>query len=278
MTTTEVPGRKPSRGTFADGIPYVTWGNGPKTLLYISGEEAPAGLMLRSFRWLLAPYVEAGYTVWFVGRRHPMPPHHTVADMAEDYAGVIRSEFGGRVDLLVGVSTGGMIGQYLAADHPETFGAIALVVAAAEMTDVGKDVNLRSAQAAARGDLGGAGTALAEVLARGERLRWLRGLVGPVMGRIMLAELASEDSVTVARAVNACDSRAILPRIRVPVLLLCTDSDFFFDLGVIQETAGLIPHCTLVLYRGASHPRIAFGSRRVARDVLALATRPGVAA
>src|SRR5512146_2221480 len=99
MTVVEATGHKPRHGKFADGIRYVTWGSGPKTLLFISGEEAPAGLILRSFRWLLAPYVEAGYAVWIVGRRHPLPVGYTVADMAEDYARVIDDEFGGRVDL-----------------------------------------------------------------------------------------------------------------------------------------------------------------------------------
>ena len=86
--------------------------------------------------------------------------------------------------------------------------------------------------------------------------------------------MADEDSVTTARALKDFDSRAILPRIRVPVLLICTDADFYFDPDVIRETARLIPHCTLVMYRGLSHPKVALGSRRVARDVLALAARP----
>ena len=63
MTVGEATGHEPRHGMLADGIRYVTWGSGPKTLLFVSGEEAPAGLMLRSFRWLLAPYVEAGYAV-----------------------------------------------------------------------------------------------------------------------------------------------------------------------------------------------------------------------
>jgi pimeloyl-ACP methyl ester carboxylesterase len=143
MTVAEATGRGPRHGTFAEGIRYVTWGGGPRSLLFIAGEEAPTGLTLRMYRWLLRPYVDAGYTVWFVGRRHPMPSDYTVADMGEDYARVITDEFGGRVDLLVGESTGGMIGQYLAADHPESFGSVALVAAAAKPTDAGKDINAR---------------------------------------------------------------------------------------------------------------------------------------
>lgn len=271
MAVASATGDRARHGTFAAGIPYVTWGRGPRSLLFIAGEEAPTGLMLRMYRWLLRPYVDGGYTVWFVGRRHPMPSDYTVADMAGDYARVIREEFGGRVDLLVGESTGGMIGQYLAASHPASFGSIALVAAAAEVTDAGKDINLRSAEAVARGDRSAAGTILCEVTMAGERHRWLRRLIGPILGRGLPADQRA-DFLTAARALNAVDTRELLPRIRVPVLLVCGDRDGYFAEDVIEETARLIPDCALVWYRGRSHPQVV-GSRRVARDVLAFVGR-----
>ena len=112
-----------------------------------------------------------------------MPAAHTSADMADDYAQLIAEEFGGRVDLVVAESFGGMIGQYLAARHPESFGHIAMVVTAAELSDWGKDVDSRMAEAVAAGDTGRAGTVFAEYLLPGRRTRWLRQLMGPVVSR-----------------------------------------------------------------------------------------------
>ncbi len=76
------------------------------------------------------------------------------------------------------------------------------------------------------------------------------------------------DVLTEARAELAFDARAVLPRIRPPVLLLCGGRDAFFPRAVAEETARLIPDCTLIVYERWGHLR-AGSSSRVARDVLA---------
>lgn len=68
------------------------------------------------------------------------------------------------------------------------------------------------------------------------------------------------------------DSRPVLPRIKMPVLLLCGDRDRFFPTDVVEETVRLIPDCTLVWYAGQGHMKVAT-SRRVAHDVLAFVNR-----
>ena len=76
------------------------------------------------------------------------------------------------------------------------------------------------------------------------------------------------DVLTEARAEFAFDARAVLPLIRPPVLLLCGGRDAFFPRTVAEETAQLIPDCTLIVYERWGHIR-AGSSRRVPRDVLA---------
>ena len=149
--------RAPRNGVFRNGMEYVTWGRGAKSLLFVQGgpgSVVPQGLLGGLFRREFDPYLAAGYAVWIVTRRRNMPASHTSADMADDYARLIAEEFGGRVDLVVAESFGGMIGQYLAARHPESFGHIAMVVTAAELSAWGKDVDHRMAAAVAAGDLG----------------------------------------------------------------------------------------------------------------------------
>lgn len=256
---------------------YLAWGSGPKTMLFLQGgpgSAIPEGIGLRVARRLVAPYVRAGYAVWAVTRRRHMPPGHTIADMAGDVAEVIAGEFGGRVDLLVAESFGGMIAQYLAALHPGSFGRIALVVTGAEPSDRSKDADSRLAAALARGDTAAAGTLLAGELLPGERMRWVGRLAGPLIGRRMLAgrHYPPGDLLVEVRAGITFDSRAVLPRIQAPVLLICGDRDQFFPEEVVEETARLIPDCTLIWYKGQGHVRAA-SNRRVARDVLAFANR-----
>ena len=191
--------------------------------------------------------------------------------MADDYARLIAEEFGGRVDLVVAESFGGMIGQYLAALPPG-------ILRAHRHGGHGGRAQRRGARtwtsgwprAVAGGDTGGAGTVLAEYLFRVRGPRWLRELLGPVVGRRVLGRSGcpAADVLTEARAELAFDARAVLPLIRPPVLLLCGGRDAFFPRTVAEETARLIPDCTLIFYEGWGHLRAA-SSSRVPRDVLA---------
>jgi len=264
-------------GTFANGMDFLTWGSGPKALLFIPGgpgSAIPKGMMSQMSRRWFGPFVEAGYAIWLVTRRRNMPTGHTVADMADDYAHVISEDLGGRVDLVVGESYGGMIAQYLAALHGESWGHVAIVVAAAEVSDWGKEVDSRLSSALARGDTVGFGMAFAEYPLPGERSRWARRLVGPWIGRGLLSgkNYPPADLLVEIEAEMSFDSRPALPRIEAPVVLLCGDRDRFFPTDVVEETVRLIPDCTLVRYEGQGHMKVAT-SRRVAHDVLAFVNR-----
>jgi pimeloyl-ACP methyl ester carboxylesterase len=267
--------RRPRSGTFADGMDFLTFGSGPKTLLLIPGFPASAfrkGMRLWMSDRMFAPWLDAGFTVWMCDRRRHMLPGHTVADMADDYARLISEEFGGRVDLVVAEDFGGMIAQYLAAVHPGVDGHLAMTVTAAEMSDWGKDADLRLAAALARGDRAGAAAVFAESLVPGPHLGWLRRLIGAVIGRVLLrADYVPGDILVEAQAQAAFDSRAVLPRIQVPVLLACGDRDRFFPKEVAQETAKLIPDCTLIWYQGGLLR--AASNKQAAHDVLAFVNR-----
>ena len=82
-----------------------------------------------------------------------MPADHDVTDMADDVAQAITDEFGGRVDLVVGESYGGMIAQCLAARHPDRVAYTAIVAAAAEVSAWGKQVDSRWHRASLLGTL-----------------------------------------------------------------------------------------------------------------------------
>ncbi|MGY1742905.1 MULTISPECIES: alpha/beta fold hydrolase [unclassified Blastococcus] len=273
MAVRTTPRGEPRAGTFPNGMEYLTWGDGPRTLLMLPGgpgSSVPSGLVRRAtLRWS-APLVSAGYTVWLVTRRRHMPAGHGVPDIADDYAGLVAEEFGGSVHLVVGESYGGMVAQHLAAAHPSSAERVALVVAGCEVNAWGKAVDRRLADALLRGDRTGAGAAFAEYVLPGDRWRAVRRLLGPLVARSALSATPTEDLVVELESELTFDSRAVLPRITAPVLLICGDRDQFFTREVVRETAELIPDCRLTWYPGAGHVRAA-SSRQVARDVLAFA-------
>ena len=251
---------------------FLTWGTGPRTLLFIQGgpgSALPAGVSARVTQRWFDPFLEAGYAMWIVTRRRNMPPGHTVADMAGDFAEVISDEFGGHVDLLVGESYGGMVAQHLAGRAGVTFGHVALVASAAEVSEWGRAVDSRLAAAIARGDRVGTGMAFTEYVLPAERSRWLRRLVGGWMGRSLLSgkHYSASDLLVETEAEMSFDARPDLPLIPAPVLLVCGDRDRFFRPDVVDQTVAMIPDCTLVRYEGKGHLAVA-SSRRVPQDVL----------
>lgn len=93
-------------GYFRNGLPYNRAGRGPRPLVIFQGltfENKPQFGMLFMYKFL-----ESDYTLYGVLRKPGMPQGYTLGDMADDYAVMIREEFGGPVDVL-GISTGGSI-------------------------------------------------------------------------------------------------------------------------------------------------------------------------
>jgi pimeloyl-ACP methyl ester carboxylesterase len=54
-----------------------------------------------------------------LSRRSSLEEGYVTQHMSEDYADLIRDEFGGQVDLINGISYGGIIAEHFAADHPD---------------------------------------------------------------------------------------------------------------------------------------------------------------
>ncbi len=226
-------------------------------------------------RFWLRPYLDSGYTVWMVSRKQHMPMGYTIADMAEDYAQLIADRFDGRIDLVLGESYGGMIGFWLAARHPECFAHIAIVAAGAYVPDErARTIDLEFARLLA-GRTGEAGALLVRFLYPDMRVPGAARVVGAVLGHLMFAETHPyyrHDVLIEAQADLAFDAREVLPEIRVPVLLIGGDRDQYTPKSVYEETARLIPDCTLVLYEGKDHLG-AINDRRLHRDVLDFVAR-----
>jgi pimeloyl-ACP methyl ester carboxylesterase len=217
-------------------------GDGPKTVIAIPGGPGNAAPTLRPVGPALPTLLADGYTCWSVTRRRGMPVGSTVADMGDDFAALIADELGGRVDLVIGTSFGGMIGFYLAARHPGAIGRMAVVGAAARTTDEGKAGDMFFARALAEGRMGDASVAMLGVLAP-QIPAWVARAMAPVLTRLAVGEMHpgfASDVVVEAEAADACDARDVLPTIEIPVLVVGCDRDRYFPLDAYEETARLI--------------------------------------
>lgn len=274
---------RPTSGVFANGMSYQRWGSGPKTLLFAPGgpgNTLPTGLLGLMSGWMVRPYVAAGYTVWMVTRRRNLPVGHGIADMADDYAHLIADRFGGRIDIYLGISYGAAIGFHLAARHPEAVDHVALVGFGAEASPAALDEDLGYASKVAQGRIAEVGRDMARDMLPRRGFGWLAHLIGPALGRAAVGEpheFLTHDIAIEAEAERSYSAWEILRSITVPVLLVAGDHDLGAPTATIEETARLIPTCTLEIYEGRTHEQVIM-DRRLPRDVLAFVDRTQVVA
>jgi pimeloyl-ACP methyl ester carboxylesterase len=276
---------KPVSGISHNGMAYARWGTGPKDLLVIPGgpdNTAPKGSFLSKHLRVARPLVEDGWTAWVVTRKQRLPQGYSIADMADDYGQLIADEFGGRIEAALGLSTGGMIGLQLAARHPERLGRIAIVAAGYTADGPRRDGDLTYARLLHDGRPGEALASMLRDVYPSMRAPGAARCVGALLAPLVLrgAHASFRDDVLIeAVAEMAFDAKAILPDIPVPVLLIGGGEDQFFTRRDIEETAQLIPDCTLRIYEGKDH-LAAVMDERLPEDVFDFVarhrgTRPG---
>jgi pimeloyl-ACP methyl ester carboxylesterase len=167
------------------------------------------------------------------------------------------------------------VGFYLAADHPVRTDHVAIVVAGYAVSEPGKAIDLGFARALSEGRTDDAMATMLEGLAPGWFGRWLARPIGAILGPLAFRRphpSFASDVLVEAKAEVACDARDVLPRIPRPVLLVGGDEDVYFPEQIMAETARLIPDCTLKLYAGRGHMRVA-SDAGVAQDVLGFVHR-----
>ncbi|MEM9375577.1 MAG: alpha/beta hydrolase [Pseudomonadota bacterium] len=257
--------QKPETGLFSNSMAYAKLGSGARVLLMIPGgpgNTMPTGWALNMTISTVRPLLEDGFTIYLVTRKRNMPEGYSVADMAADYAELIRSEFGGKVDLIIGSSYGGMIAQFIAANHPECFSNIVIQVAACRVENAERDYAFAKALHEGRTRAGFA--IMMQSLFPKPPMRWFAGIGAWLSARQFDStahDYARHDVLVEAEAELAFDARPILPKIKGPVLLVNGDQDAYFPMKWVAETAHLIADCTSIIYPGKNHMSAAMDKR-----------------
>ncbi len=260
-----------SEGFFSDGIPYSRLGHGPRPLVVFQGllfENKPQAAMARMYRFLADEY-----TVYTVLRRPGLPRGCTLKDMADDYASLIRREFGGPLDV-IGVSTGGSIAQHFAADHPDLVRRLVLHSSAHTLSDRAKLLQLETACLAQEGRWREASALMIRaVLPPRAATRLLGAPIVAVGSRLMArsAPKAAGDLVVTVQAEDEHDFKDRLGEIAAPTLVVAGAAAPFYSAELFRETAAGIPHAELILYEGMGHPAAGRQFTRVVRTFLSRA-------
>ena len=258
-------------GYFRSGLPYYRFGYGPRTLVIFQGlhfENKPlSGRMARLYSSVYK-FLGKDFTTYVVTRRPGLPSGYTMQDMSDDYATMIKEEFGKPVDV-IGMSTGGSIAQHFAADHPDLIRRLIIHSSAYVLSDEAKRLQMHVALLARQRQWRKAyATMFAHILPRSRVVAciarpivWLGSLSAGLLGA---PEDPSDFAVTV-EAEDKHDFKDRLAQITAPTLLVAGNKDPFYPESLFRETAEGIPNARLIIYEGMGHPA---SGTQFDRDVL----------
>jgi pimeloyl-ACP methyl ester carboxylesterase len=243
-------------GTFPTGQPFQRVGHGPATIVYLPGLMIQAGMPgraeLGSYESGYRPFVDAA-TFWTVWRR----PHEgptSIAQMAADYASVIRAEIAldGRPVGVIGLSTGGAIAQDLAVDHQEVVRRLVLSLTADRYSDEALAIGRRAEDLVRRGKWRSVYAMLARAMyptraTRAAIALWAYGprwLGAPKDTTHALAEMEAED---------VHDLGPRLGEIAAPTLVQGAELDPLYPPERNRALAAAIPGARHIEYPGVGH-------------------------
>jgi pimeloyl-ACP methyl ester carboxylesterase len=262
--------RQRSSGTSRNGLPYNRMGHGPRPLVILQGLLFENKPLPEALAWLYSGYyryLAEDYATTIVLRRRGLPAGYSLKDMADDYAAMIREEYGGAVDVM-GVSTGGSIAHHLAADHPDLVRRLVIHSSAYTLSDSSRALQLRVATLARQRRWREAYATMLSPTRYPRAVVWLGSLLAGALG----APQDPSDLVVTIEAEDRFDFRERLAEITAPTLVVAGEEDPYYPVSLFRETAEGIPGARLILYPGVGHPA---GGQQFQRDVLAFLREGG---
>lgn len=247
---------KVEKGYFDEGLPYLKIGDKPNILVSIEAlsfkHEVPSGLMAKAAINSMKPFTDE-YTVYIIGRKPNLPENYLFDKIASDYAQVFRRVFKKPVDL-IGVSTGGQIIQYIAADHPDVVRKIVLISTAYRLSEAGVRSEAKSGDYFLKGKYGKALASIIEDVYEPGFKRSLMQAVLLIFGKLITGKVKYPNDYMVEiiadREMNFLNR---LSEIKAPTLILSGENDIPYTADDVRKTAEGIPNSRLKFYKGYGH-------------------------
>jgi len=253
-----------SAGYFRNGLPYNRIGAGPRTLVIFQGLVFENKPLPASMTWLYSryyKYLEKDFTTYIVLRKPGLPADYSLQNMADDYAAMIQEEFGKPVDI-IGVSTGGSIAHYFAADHPDLVRKLVIHSSAYKLSDLTRNIQKRVGDLARQRQWRAAYAAMLSPTRYPRPVIWIGSFLASMFG----APEDPSDVVVTIETEDRFNFKDRLHEITATTLVVAGEEDPFYSPTLFRETAAGIPNARLILYPGMGHPA---SGKQFRRDVLA---------
>ena len=231
---------------------YVAFGKGNKNLVIIPGlgdglatVKGMAVVMAITYRM----YVHA-YKIYVFSRKNHLEKGYSTRDMAEDQAEAMRI-LGISKAMILGVSQGGMIAQYLAINHPDLVEKLVLAVSLSKQNETVHEVIEKWIEFAKQGNHKKLMIDTAEKSYSENYLKKYR-LLFPILGKV--GKPKNYDRFLIQA--NSCiqhDTYAELGKIQCPTLVIGGDDDKIVGVDAAVELANGIRNSELFIYKGLGH-------------------------
>lgn len=231
---------------------YVSFGYGSRTVVLLPGLSDGLVTVRGKALLLAAPYRDffKNHRIYIFSRKSKLPLGYTIRDMAADQARAME-KLGITGANVMGVSQGGMIAQFLAADHPEAVGRLVIAVSAPRVNDMIRENAGRWIELAEKGDHKTLMIDTAEKSYSEGYLKKYRRIY-PLLG--MVGKPASYDRfIANANAILGFDAYGELDRIACPALIIGGSEDKTVGAGAAHELHEKIPGSELYIYEGLGH-------------------------
>jgi pimeloyl-ACP methyl ester carboxylesterase len=222
--------------------------------------------MLKQFIKLAKMFTQE-YTVYLIGRKPNLPEKYLMDKMAEDYAKMIRREFKGPV-VVMGVSTGGQIAHYLAADHPDVVQKLVIISAAYRLSKKGVEVERKAAKYFEQGKYGKSMASIMDLIYPSKLKSSIIKFFIRLIGKKMMGEVKyPNDFLIEVQADREMNFKDRLNEIKPPTLIMSGELDICYTADDVHTTAEGIPNAKLILYKGYGH-NLSMSKDTIQKDAL----------
>lgn len=248
-------------GRLPGDLPFVRLGDAPEKLIIFPGladglwDVTSTNQNLAHHHAPLAKH----FSVYVISRRRRLPPGHTTRDMAADYAQALSATVGPAH--VLGISLGGMIAQYFAADFPHLVNKLVIASAAHHTSEAGAVIPRRWLALAQAGRWREFYADLAKVTIQEYHHTFYQFLL-PLLRHKQPGD--PTDFLIALEASLAHDSGPVLAGIRAPTLVIAGSEDRFFPQPLLRELSTQLPNARLQLIEHVGHG--AYAERHEAFD------------
>ena len=231
---------------------YISFGKGRKIFVMIPG----AGDGLTTVKGLAIPMAFTyrmfadDYRVYVFSRKNRLKEGCSTRDMADDQAEAMR-KLGIAKAVVLGVSQGGMIAQYLSIDHPDLVEKLVLTVTLSKQNPTVQQALMKWIDFARQGEHKALMIDTAEKSYSENYLKKYR-LMYPLLGVIGKPENYERFLIQI----NSClhhDAYDNLDKIKCPALVIGGDHDKIVGVNAAAEMTDRIPNSELFIYEGLGH-------------------------